>query len=194
MFKYTLDEKPIYIKDNGDEIKDLTESIFNFNNALTSNVNVFRLTKTYCMRPDLVANAAFDSTENMELILKVNGISNPFTINEDDILIIPTQDQLTSIVKPAISNYSGDNTLRQAYKYIDPTKFPTKSETVENFNNRDFSNNTNTQVLPPNIAQKEESQYEVRNGRVYFGENIGTSCLKNGMSITDYMKTIIKSK
>ncbi|MEG1008386.1 MAG: hypothetical protein RSE41_03070 [Clostridia bacterium] len=192
MFKNTLDDKPLYIKPNGEEIIDLTQTIFNFENNLNSDVNVFRLNKTYNMRPDLISYACFNSTDQMELILKVNGISNPFSINEDDIIIVPSQEQLNSIVKPINNNYTGDNTIRQAYKYIDPSKFPNKSDVVKDFENRTIKSD-DTQILPPNISQKDESQYEVRNGRVYFGENIGQSCLKSGMTLTDYMKTIIKN-
>ena len=114
MFKYTIDEKPIITNNDNVDIKDLCESIFNFDNNITGDVNIYKVNKAYAMRPDLIAYAAYGSTENMELILKINGISNPFSIDENDIVIIPDKDKISSIVKPmSMSITDGDNTIRQ---------------------------------------------------------------------------------
>ena len=46
------------------------------------------MTNFYEMRPDLVANAEYGNTDSAEFILKFSGISNPFTLSNEDILMI----------------------------------------------------------------------------------------------------------
>ncbi|MEK0336757.1 MAG: hypothetical protein QQN41_04900, partial [Nitrosopumilus sp.] len=50
-------------------------------------------------------------------------------------------------------------------------------------------------ALPPNIADDGTTQIVERNGRIYFGEEIGESaCLKSGMSSSEFLTKVIKSK
>jgi len=43
----------------------------------------------YAMRPDLISFAMYGTEDYAEYILKFSGISNPFTLCEDDVLKIP---------------------------------------------------------------------------------------------------------
>ena len=80
---------------------------------------------------------------------------------------------------------------RLSYKYLDPTKAPTKDKNAIAFEDRNLKEG----ALPPNIAPEGQKQITHRNGRVYFGEGIGESaCLKNGMSSSEFLTTVIKSK
>ena len=45
--------------------------------------------KYYVARPDLISLAFYGTDEYADIICKVNGISNPFELNEDDLLDIP---------------------------------------------------------------------------------------------------------
>ena len=45
------------------------------------------------MRPDKVAFAEYGTDEYTEYILKYSGVSNPFYIDEDDVLFIPDPGQ-----------------------------------------------------------------------------------------------------
>ena len=88
------------------------------------------------------------------------------------------------------SQDQADN-IRKSYKYIDPTKKPNRDPDLDNYDRRKLKEG----ALPPNIAEAGTSQITYRNGRVYFGENIGTSaCLKNGMSSSEFLTRVIKSK
>lgn len=43
----------------------------------------------YVARPDLISLAFYGTDEYADIICKINGISNPFELNEDDMLSIP---------------------------------------------------------------------------------------------------------
>ncbi|NMC99982.1 MAG: hypothetical protein GYA62_09705, partial [Bacteroidales bacterium] len=80
-------------------------------------------------------------------------------------------------------------TIRNSYKYIDPTKIP-KTSTNE-FQTRQIVN-TKEGALPPNIAEEGEEQIITRNGRVYFSDSVQT-CLTNGMTQSEFLTNVIKS-
>lgn len=43
----------------------------------------------YQMRPDLISMAMYGDIDEAEYILKFSGISNPFSLDKDDVLKIP---------------------------------------------------------------------------------------------------------
>lgn len=45
--------------------------------------------KYYVARPDLISLAIYGDDKYADIICKLNGISNPFELNEDDIIYIP---------------------------------------------------------------------------------------------------------
>lgn len=56
--------------------------------------NLFIVPKEYIARPDLIALDAYDDVNFADIICKINGISNPFELNEGMEIIIPTIDSL----------------------------------------------------------------------------------------------------
>ena len=55
--------------------------------------------KHYVARPDLISLAMYGDDMYADIICKVNGISNPFEINEDDILYIPSIEFIMEFLK-----------------------------------------------------------------------------------------------
>ena len=53
----------------------------------------------YVARPDLISLAMYGEDDYADIICKVNGISNPFEINEDDILYIPSIETVMEFIK-----------------------------------------------------------------------------------------------
>lgn len=51
--------------------------------------NLFKVSKDYIARPDLISLDAYNDTQHADIICKINGISNPFELNEGMELIIP---------------------------------------------------------------------------------------------------------
>jgi hypothetical protein len=198
MFVNSLDNKPLFQKDDGEVIRDLTQSIFNFKPMSRMTYTPYKVPKNFEMRPDLISQSAYNNTVYAEYILKYNGISNPFTIAPNDIILIPSLSG--AITQTSISTVSGEGLnskiIRDSYKYIDPTKVPKRDGTLEDFDNREFKDPNKLQAgaLPPNIAQEGEANISYRNGRVYFGEGIGKSaCLTNGMTSSEFLTKVIKS-
>lgn len=67
--------------------------------------NVFEITKEYIARPDLISLDAYGDTMYTDVICKLNGISNPFELNEGMKLIIPTpSDVYKFITEPSIKD------------------------------------------------------------------------------------------
>lgn len=203
MFLGSLDRKPFLKKKDGNIVRDLTKSMFDFKANNYTSFNAFKIPVDYVMRPDLISQAVYNNTLYAEYILKYNGISNPFTLNEGDTILVPNLES-AKLNTNTTGSGSGDGDdaskrLRESYKYIDPSKIPKRDKDLEKFVGRNFDSANKTTIqegaLPPNIAAEGSSQIVERNGRVYFGENIGESaCLKSGMSASEFLTKVIKSK
>jgi len=192
MFLNSLDKKPLLTKEDGTIIRDLTQSIFNFKTNSYISYQAYKIPVEYAMRPDLISQAVYNNTIHAEYILKYNGISNAFTIAPGDVILIPDLNSAKdNVKKEGTGADSPENRIRLSYKYLDPTKAPSKDKNAIAFEDRNLKEG----ALPPNIAEEGAKQIVHRNGRVYFGEGIGESaCLKNGMSSSEFLTTIIRSK
>ena len=77
----------------------LGETIYNlldetFSLPQNFDYNIFTVPEEYIARPDLLSLDAYGSTMYADVICKINGISNPFELNEGDKLILPTPDYI----------------------------------------------------------------------------------------------------
>jgi len=198
MFLNALDKKPLRQNDDGNVVRDLTVSMFDFKSNNYTSFNLFRVNSDFIMRPDLISQAVYNNILYTEYILKYNGISNPFSLNEGDVILVPNlesaQNNTKSIQGSSIDDPS--KKIRDSYKYIDPTKVRKKDKDITNFENRKLTKTTIEEgALPPNIAEEGTTQIVERNGRIYFGEGIGESaCLKNGMPSSEFLTNVIKSR
>lgn len=103
----TLELKPITeIPCNYDEeaertgkvrCKDLLASPLNANVEIKDSMEVIVVNKYYIARPDLISLAVYGSDEYGDFICKFNGISNPFELNEDMVLYIPSKSDIDNI-------------------------------------------------------------------------------------------------
>jgi hypothetical protein len=200
MFLNSIDRKPLFQKSDGIVIRDLTQSMFDFRSDNYINFSIYKVPMDYQMRPDLISQAMYNNTIYAEYILKYNGISNPFSIDEGDIIVIPNLDSAKDNTKSRTDELEGSDAkrIRDSYKYIDPGKAPRRDDGTENFDRRNLSSKKDQiedGALPPNIAQEGERGITYRNGRVFFGEGIGESaCLKNGMSSAEFLTQVIRQR
>ncbi len=96
------------VLENKTEIKSkyLNENIYNYLDTTfeipdTFMYDIVKITKDYIARPDLISYKAYNTDIYADVICKLNGISNPFELNEGDLLVIPTYEYLQEfIVKP----------------------------------------------------------------------------------------------
>lgn len=194
MFVNSIDKKPVFKREDNIEVRDLTASMFNLNSMSTyPKYNVYKVPKDFEMRPDLIAAAVYNNSAYAEIILKFNGISNPFSIMEGDLILVPSLDSVQTVITTSSTTTlnSGANLIRNSYKYIDPTKMPKSDDS--NFQNRQLVGGAKEGALPPNLTQDGETQITYRNGRVYFGPSVDT-CLQNGMTQSEFLTNVIKSK
>jgi len=205
MFLNSIDRKPQFKKKDGRIIRDLTQTMLDFNSDNFLNLSAYRIPISYEMRPDLISQSVYNNTLYAEFILKFNGISNPFSISPGDTILIPSLDTAQKNIKRQGDEVeeSDSRRIRNSYKYIDPTKAPKRDGELSKFDDRnlkgkktgDGGEKLSDGALPPNISQPGEKGITYRNGRVYFGEDISQSaCLKNGMTQSEYLTKVIKNK
>ena len=67
----------------------MTEPTMLFSTANTPVIGKFTVTEDYIGRIDLISREIYGNESYADYILKYNGISNPFTIGEGDVLFLP---------------------------------------------------------------------------------------------------------
>lgn len=100
------------------------------------------VTKYYIARPDLISLALYGTDKYGDIICKVNGISNPFELNEGDIIMYPTINDILEMVQvnPSRNHFvspkdkeaeiiSGNNTTK---KYINEKRSPNNQTILDN--------------------------------------------------------------
>lgn len=189
MFTNTIDKKNTYTNNDGIELVDLSDSIFNSNlKAVTC--SFYKVTKEMQMRPDLLSIASFGEDTYAEMIVKYSEICNPFAIEEDDVIAVPSLNSVYNEVKDVIlSNNTEDegtyNLVKNYHKYIDKSKVPSNmgSQTSPVQGNKNATQNKNisgtegnssvgNSPVEPNMANNGNSGISVINGRIYFGPNV----------------------
>lgn len=88
MLDYKIIEYKKNIRKNGETYIDLLSN--SFDKDLPIDAKIVVVNKYYVARPDLISLALYGSDRYADAICKINGISNPFELNEDDILLAPT--------------------------------------------------------------------------------------------------------
>jgi len=73
-----------YLKDR---LYNLLDTTFEIPSEFT--YDVIRVDKDYVGRPDLISFKAYNDDSYADVICKLNGISNPFELNEGDLLVLP---------------------------------------------------------------------------------------------------------
>lgn len=86
----------------------LNENIYNlldktFEIPKSFKFDVIKVEQQYVARPDLLSYDIFGTDFYTDIICKVNGISNPFELNEGDLIVIPSSSYIDEFfVKPII--------------------------------------------------------------------------------------------
>lgn len=180
MFQHTLDSRKEIVDWEGNRLIDLFPSVFDFKSNQIENYNVYKVTENFVCRPDLVSLRYYGTTEKTEYILLYNGISNPFSLDKDDILMVPNPAQADAQMKNFDSESTSMNrfglnrtlAIKNAYKYISEKKFPKANANLA-FDNSNIGDTSTKRGLPTYEVDTDATAVVVRNGRVYFGQNSG---------------------
>lgn len=128
MFKYTIDSKVKYTNQEGDELLDLTSSIFIVQAQNNTLYSMYKVPKDMEMRPDKVSLASYGTDEYTEMILKYMLQDNPFAVETGDIVLVPTATSMYNDVIDITFGDEGDMTtfdfVKNYHKYIDESKLP----------------------------------------------------------------------
>lgn len=211
MFTNTIDKKKFVTDNNGNQLVDLAASIFSKSAAGLNSYQTVKLTSHYQMRADKVAFAEYGTDEYTEYILKYSGVSNPFSIAEDDVLFIPDPGQAESQMQDIEDEKTEIANQVQTYYKFTNTDFKSDSKSYDNLANKVIPKGTprqeNAGFTVPYISD-EGTSITIKNGRMYFGTDAGNiaspeqyakelatkldeKCAVNGMSLTDFVRASI---
>lgn len=166
----TLANKYSSKKKNGDVFPDLTRSSID-----TDKKSVLRSSRTFIvdsdtvMRPDLAAVALYNDQNMLDLLLKYNSISNPFSLYEGQILYAPNLDDLSNIIKkPSRINDIGEIEIQDVESIFINPKNDQDKKRLELLKKQ----NKGGEVLPSNVNKKEDKNIKIKDGKLVFGEDV----------------------
>lgn len=201
MFNKTLDSKGTYIVGDGIEVVDLADTIFDPGISIDNLYTMYKVSKEYVMRPDLLSQSLYGTTDYAEMVLKYSQINNPFTLEDGDIIFATT---LTNIYQPVKDTEEQKTAVFDAvknyHKYIDKKKVPTSagSDTVKD---KSISSNTNGPV-EANISKTGNSGITIKDGKLYFGsvdDSVSSTdspivdCAVNGTTLGEFLNATLRN-
>jgi hypothetical protein len=158
--------KNFFTKPNGEVIVDLASSTFSFEKASGSISGTVLVKEDEAMRPDLVAIRLYNEQKYYAPLLKYNGISNPFSLDPNSLLVAPSFiDMEKMIVSPKQIFEKGTSPATNESKLL-PTK------TVKDKKRLDALKDKVKEIVPPNVNTSGNQNVKVKDGRVIFGEDV----------------------
>lgn len=157
---------------NGMKVLDLSSLSFALNYFDPSIFidKIIRAETKHIARADLVSWDAYRSVDHVDVILKFNQISNPFSINEGDFLIIPNLVSISGFYQKTKAN-SDTTTLDTKFIYIDPEKASKKDKNrlkqLENISRKRKSGSK--EIKPTNLLREKEVPFRIENGALKLG-------------------------
>ena len=149
------------------------------------------------MRIDLISKAMYGYMEPVEKILKFNGISNPLSIDESDILIVYDLFSLTNNMRDPNGIAQLKTDIRK--QYLSPEKASKTDPKLKDFSKRTppkIDEGASGDALPPNYADFGDQEIQVRNGKLYFGPNVskGKDACEEPLSKSEFIARLIKNR
>lgn len=97
LFNSLLKNKPtIYSKTAGENIIHLGARTFSM--PQWAAYTIYVVSKSHIARPDLISRIVYGTEMYGDFLCKVNGISNPFEINEGDIIVVPNLNNIGEFI------------------------------------------------------------------------------------------------
>ena len=159
-------------------IWDLTKPSISFQGVGPDYKALAIVTEYFQMRPDLIATIKMGNQNQMGTLLKFNAISNPFALNQGQLLAVPdnrTIDDMFSarqiLNQRMVSSDTNTNPNQGFRKNQEQKKFEI-SDGRKKFLNSQIKNNPQM-MLPPNVAQPGESPIDKKNGYLVLAPSAG---------------------
>ena len=170
----------------GTNIIDLVRRSMTFLGIIKSTGEFYIVEKELEMRPDLIAHAFLKDESYACLLMKYNGISNPFSVHEGMIWRIPDVDILSGMMVDPLNILS--NRAREEAEIVKP-------KSKQDKNRLDYLKSKGALAVPTSVALDES--VKVVNGRIIFGNDV-TSVKKQDcpdpISRARLKETLLKNK
>ena len=141
--------------------------LFNFDNTPVIDEHIVESDET--CRIDLISLKYYRSDNYVDYILKFNGISNPFTIKEGDVLKIPANTTVLKTFKP-IKEIGQSERIENAVRdqFIDTKRLPAKDANRIEYLKRKASlkKNGSKEILPPNVLKTDDKNIQINGGTI----------------------------
>jgi hypothetical protein len=159
--------KNFFTKSNGDTIVDLASSTFSFDEMSGTSAGTIIVKEDEAMRPDLISVRLYNDQKHYAVLLKYNGISNPFSINPNTLLIAPPFMELEKMIVPpkkivekgASKPATNESKLLPAKTVKDKKRLEALKDKVK-------------EIVPPNVNTSGNQNVKVKDGKVIFGEDV----------------------
>lgn len=185
-----LERKPLATTKDGEKYVDLTAPSmrYSYDPYLEDFCVVNEQTQ---MRPDLLSRTAYGSTDFWDILLKYNGVSNPFSLNNNDFMLIPSLNDMQDQLAPDSAQNAIAESVRNQYvdvskkSKVDPKLANIQKKRIDALQKKAKNFKTpSTSNLPPNLAEAGDKEIVIENGRITFGPHVSKSELPHESSIS----------
>jgi hypothetical protein len=145
---------------------------------------VFDVDSYYAGRIDLISLNVYNSADYIDQLLKFNGISNPFSIAEGDILYIPPMDVLNKTFKKPGIDVKESNVVRD--RFVETKRLPIKDQNRLDYLKRKAAQKSNgaKEILPPNVLPSDKQNVIIENGTLTVGAALPSSADRTSALLT----------
>jgi hypothetical protein len=145
---------------------------------------VFAVDSYYAGRIDLISLSVYNSADYVDQLLKFNGISNPFSVAEGDILYIPPMDVLNKTFKKPGIGISESNLVRD--RFVETKRLPIKDQNRLDYLKRKAALKPNgaKEILPPNVLPSDKQNVIIENGQLTVGAALPSSADRTSALLT----------
>jgi hypothetical protein len=182
-----LRAKKLFTNLTGESIIDLISATFKYsaspNSAGTIIINEYEV-----MRPDLISDRIYSNYENWDVILKFNGISNPFSLDFGEVLLAPPFNEISTLVSPPINvvEKGKEPAKKNESKLITP-KTPKDKQRLDSLRTKV------SEVVPPNFNLTGSKNIKVVDGDVIFGGDMTQTSTTSASSTRARIKDQLKN-
>lgn len=196
MLSIDIIESKTYIdyKKTGESILDLVTASWDTSQIQYELRNIAVVSQEGQMRPDLVSLYYMGNSSAVGSMLKINGISNPLSLEAGEILLIPGQTMVNDLFAKAPSAIGKQKRTAKSFrKELQEKISKVSDERMAYLNSKNISNLAQT-PLPPNMLKDGEQQILIENGKLIFGPSIGQcrSKIQKNISVTDIKTKLVQ--
>ena len=158
--------KKTFVISTGETIIDLISSTFRFGENQSSPGPAI-VSSEEAMRPDLIAERIYSNQDHWASVLKYNGISNPFSLDPGEILLVPAYKAVqTMIGAPKEVFEKGTEPAKKNESLIISPKNKKDQKRLDSLRTKV------AEIVPPNVNLTGAKNVKVENGVVTFGGNM----------------------